>query len=207
MVATDYDPLALGYIASLARPGGNVTGVFMQQIELTPKRLEFLTQAVPELARVVALWDRYSADQFEAAREAARSLRIRLDGIECVDPPYDYERLLAGVEGGDRDVMLQMTSPVFIEDRYGRFEHDLRPAGSDQIDSAAHQLRCHCPKAIRIGGVQLQIVDLQVAAHLPAEHTQLLYERLYPGTGPCRGEYAKAQEFRRLAGCCCSERR
>ena len=47
MVATDYDPLALGYIASLARPGGNVTGVFMQQIELTPKRLEFLTQRSP----------------------------------------------------------------------------------------------------------------------------------------------------------------
>ena len=117
MVAGDYDPLALGYIASLARPGGNVTGVFMQQIELTPKRLEFLTQTVPELARVVVLWDRYSADQFEAAREAARSLRIRLDGIECVDPPYDYERLLAGVEGEHRDALLLMTSPVFIQDR------------------------------------------------------------------------------------------
>jgi ABC-type uncharacterized transport system substrate-binding protein len=117
MIATDYDPLALGYIASLARPGGNVTGVFMQQIELTPKRLEFLTQTVPELARVVVLWDRYSADQFKAARKAARSLRIPLDGIECVDPPYDYERLLAGVEGEHRDVLLQVTSPVFIQDR------------------------------------------------------------------------------------------
>jgi putative tryptophan/tyrosine transport system substrate-binding protein len=102
MVATDYDPLALGYIASLVRPGGNVTGVFMQQIELTPKRLEFLTQTIPELGRVVVLWDRYSADQFEAARETARSLRIPLDGIECTDPPYNYERLLADVVGGHR---------------------------------------------------------------------------------------------------------
>jgi putative tryptophan/tyrosine transport system substrate-binding protein len=105
MVATDYDPLALGYIASLARPGGNVTGVFMQQIELTPKRLEFLTQTIPELGRVVVLWDRYSADQFEAARETARSLRIPLDGIECTDPPYNYERLLADVVGGHHDVL------------------------------------------------------------------------------------------------------
>jgi putative ABC transport system substrate-binding protein len=87
MVATDYDPLARGYVASLARPGGNVTGVFMQQIELTPKRLEFLTQVVPELARVTVLWDRFSADQFEAAREAARYLKIPLDGMECTDPP------------------------------------------------------------------------------------------------------------------------
>jgi hypothetical protein len=44
------------------------------------------------MARVVVLWDRFSADQFEAAREAARSLKIPLDGIECTDPPYDYER-------------------------------------------------------------------------------------------------------------------
>jgi hypothetical protein len=42
MIAIDYDPVARGYVASLARPGGNVTGVFLQQIELTPKRLEFL---------------------------------------------------------------------------------------------------------------------------------------------------------------------
>jgi len=117
MQANDYDPLALGYVASIARPGGNVTGIFMQQIELTPKRLEFLAEAVPDMGRVVVLWDRFSADQFEAAREAARSLKIPLDGIECTDPPYDYERALAGVEGGHRDALLLLTSPVFFVDR------------------------------------------------------------------------------------------
>ena len=55
-----------------------MTGVFFQQIKLTAKRLDFLTQAFPELARVVVLWDRISADQFEAAQKAARLLRIRL---------------------------------------------------------------------------------------------------------------------------------
>jgi len=117
MIANDYDPIAKGYIANLAQPGGNVTGVFFQQIELTAKRLDFLTQAFPELARVVVLWDRISADQFEAAQEAARLLKIRLDGIECVNPPYDYDRALAGVDGEHRDVLLQMTSPLFAEDR------------------------------------------------------------------------------------------
>jgi putative tryptophan/tyrosine transport system substrate-binding protein len=108
MLAIDYDPVARGYVAGLARPGGNVTGVFFQQIELTAKRLELLGQTVPELARVVVLWDRISAEQFEAAREAARSLKIPLHGIECADPPYDYERALGGVDGGHRDVLLQM---------------------------------------------------------------------------------------------------
>jgi putative tryptophan/tyrosine transport system substrate-binding protein len=117
MIANDYDPLARGYIASLARPGGNVTGVFLQQIELTAKQLDFLSQTVPDLARVVVLWDRISADQFEAARKAARTLKIRVDGIEAADPPYDYERLLAGVDGRQRDVLLQLTSPLFFQDR------------------------------------------------------------------------------------------
>ena len=83
MLANDYDPLAHGYVASLAHHGSNVTSIFFQQIELTSKRLEFLTQTVPGVARVVVVWDRLSADQFEAAREAARLLKIRLDGIEC----------------------------------------------------------------------------------------------------------------------------
>jgi putative ABC transport system substrate-binding protein len=117
MMANDYDPIARGYVSSLARPGGNVTGVFLQQIELTPKRLEFLTQTVPELARVVVLWDRNSADQLEAAREAARSLKVPLDAIECANPPYDYERALAGVDGGHRDALLVMASPLFFQDR------------------------------------------------------------------------------------------
>jgi ABC-type uncharacterized transport system substrate-binding protein len=47
MVAIDFDPLALGYFPSLARPGGNVTGVFLRQIELTGKRLDLLKQTIP----------------------------------------------------------------------------------------------------------------------------------------------------------------
>jgi len=117
LLANDYDPLARGYVRSLVRPGGNVTGVFLQQVELTAKRLEFLTQTVPDLARVVALWDRISVDQFEIAREAARSLKIPLDGIECADPPYDYKRALAGIEGGHRAVLLLINSPLFFNDR------------------------------------------------------------------------------------------
>ena len=47
MIAIDYDPFALGYVASLARPGGNLTGLYYQQIDLTLKRLQLMKDAVP----------------------------------------------------------------------------------------------------------------------------------------------------------------
>jgi putative tryptophan/tyrosine transport system substrate-binding protein len=72
IVMVDYDPLAKGYIAGLARPGGNITGVFLQQIEQSAKRLDLFKQAVPDMRRVALLWDRISADQYEAARKARR---------------------------------------------------------------------------------------------------------------------------------------
>jgi putative ABC transport system substrate-binding protein len=72
MVAVDYDPIALGYIAGLPRPGGQITGLFLQQIEVTGKCLELLKDALPQVTRVAVLWDATSADQFRAAEGTAR---------------------------------------------------------------------------------------------------------------------------------------
>ena len=57
VVAIDYDPLALGYITSIARPGGNVTGLFAEQIDLSSKRLQLMKEVVPRSRKMVALWD------------------------------------------------------------------------------------------------------------------------------------------------------
>ena len=58
LVAIDYDPVALGYVASLARPAGNMTGVSLQQIELSWKRAELLREALPRASRVGILWEK-----------------------------------------------------------------------------------------------------------------------------------------------------
>jgi putative ABC transport system substrate-binding protein len=71
MVAVDYDPIALGYLASLPRPGGQITGVVFQQVELTGKRLELLKEAVSTVGRVAVFWDAHSADQLPVAEAAA----------------------------------------------------------------------------------------------------------------------------------------
>jgi ABC transporter substrate binding protein len=72
-VAVNFDPIAKGFVQSLARPGGNITGIVSLQMELVAKQLELLTQAFPERKRVGALWDELSADQFRAAEREAHA--------------------------------------------------------------------------------------------------------------------------------------
>lgn len=78
IVAIDYDPIAHGYVSSLARPGGNTTGLFRRQLELTAKRIELLKEMGPNLRQVVAFWDSFSGDQLKEAESAARSAGLRL---------------------------------------------------------------------------------------------------------------------------------
>ena len=117
MVAINFDPLLLGYVPSLARPGGNVTGVFLRHIELTGKRLDLLKETIPGMSRAVVLWDAGSADQFEAAETAAQALKLPLKSVELRDPPYDYAGALdiAGPRPGD--ALLFMMSGFFFSDR------------------------------------------------------------------------------------------
>jgi len=117
VIAADYDPLAKGYIASLARPGGNITGVLLQTIEATAKRLDLFKEAVPDMRRVALLWDRNSADTYEAATKAAATLAIPVVSVEFRDTPYDYERALAEAGVGPGDGLMAMSSGIFFNDR------------------------------------------------------------------------------------------
>src|ERR1043166_3859214 len=75
MIASDFDPLARGYVASLARPGGNITGLFLEQIQLSVKRLELLAQSFPSLLGATVFWDRVSADQWRRSEEHTSELQ------------------------------------------------------------------------------------------------------------------------------------
>jgi putative ABC transport system substrate-binding protein len=117
MIAIDYDPFARGYVTSLARPSGNVTGLFLQQIELTVKRVQLLRDGFPDMKAATVFWDRVSSDQWEAARDAGAKLGLRLAGVELRDPPYDFDRALAEAPADHRKTLLVMTSPFFFRDR------------------------------------------------------------------------------------------
>jgi putative ABC transport system substrate-binding protein len=117
MIAIDYDPFARGYVTSLAKPAGNVTGLFLQQIELTAKRLQLLKSEFSDLKAVTVFWDQITADQWEAAQRAGSALGLRLSGIEFRDPPYDYEKAMAQMTPDHGRTLLVLVSPFFFRDR------------------------------------------------------------------------------------------
>ena len=96
--ATAGDPVTSGLVTSLARPGGNVTGLSSLNPELVGKRLEQLTQAVPGVSRVAILWqpgghggERTERDMLKAADIAARALELRLQFV-AARGPADVDR-------------------------------------------------------------------------------------------------------------------
>jgi putative ABC transport system substrate-binding protein len=117
MAAIDYDPFALGYVNSLARPTGNITGIFLEQIDLAVKRLQMVKDAFPAIGKAMAFWDAASADQWRVTRDNATKLGFELAGIELSDYPYDYARALSQAPPEHRGFLFLMTSPLFARDR------------------------------------------------------------------------------------------
>jgi putative tryptophan/tyrosine transport system substrate-binding protein len=117
MIAIDYDPLTRGYVTSLARPSGNVTGVVFQQIELAAKRIQLIKDSFPDRTAATMFWDKLSADQWEAAQSTAITLGLQLFGIELRESPYDYEAALDQAPLDHRGMLIVPTSPFFFRDR------------------------------------------------------------------------------------------
>ena len=94
VMVINQDPVATGLVDSLARPGGNITGISRLTRELNGKRLELLTEVVPGMARVGILWDASSEGaniSFKEYQAAARALRVQLQSLELRGPDPDLD--------------------------------------------------------------------------------------------------------------------
>ena len=91
VVVVSNDPVASGLVASLARPGGNITGCTWVQEQLAGKAIELLKDAAPFVSRAAILWNPEHADpEFRETERAARTLAIRLQSME-VRQPGEFE--------------------------------------------------------------------------------------------------------------------
>jgi putative tryptophan/tyrosine transport system substrate-binding protein len=117
MMAANYDPFASGYVKSLARPDGNVTGVFLRQTELAEKQTELLWQAFPDRTHIRILWDAISAPQFNAAERRAKIFGLQVYSLKLENPPYDFEAAFGSLAAASTETLLVLSSPHFISAR------------------------------------------------------------------------------------------
>jgi putative ABC transport system substrate-binding protein len=119
VMATGGDPVGLGLVETLARPGGNVTGMTTLSRELSGKRLELFREALPRVSRMGMLWHRTSnidALTSRATEQAAQTLGIPFK-LHAVDGPLDFDRALRALVAERVGAVLVATSPMFLGNR------------------------------------------------------------------------------------------
>ncbi|MCI3952592.1 MAG: transporter substrate-binding protein [Burkholderiales bacterium] len=118
VMAISHEPVAMGFVKSLPRPGGNTTGLAFQDSELSSKRLEQLRAALPGVKKVGTLWDRSGAGTggLRALQEAAGVLRLQLHVTETNDAD-DLPQAFASLKAADVGAVFQIASPLFSAHR------------------------------------------------------------------------------------------
>jgi putative tryptophan/tyrosine transport system substrate-binding protein len=115
----DDDPVGSGFVASLARPGGNITGLSTLSPELSGKQLELLKEIVPKLSRVTVIGTSARQGTAQALKEmelAAGALKVKLQFLD-VQNPKDIELAFRAASKGRADALLVLQSPVFNSHR------------------------------------------------------------------------------------------
>jgi putative ABC transport system substrate-binding protein len=115
-LAVDFDPLAKGYVANLSHPGGNVTGIFVRQIELAAKRVEIAREAFPRATVIGIAFDAGSREQRDAAAEAARKLGLEPRMIE-VKGDQGYDGAFGAMDDARGQPIILSAGPIFLRDR------------------------------------------------------------------------------------------
>ena len=114
VMAADDDPVGSGFVASLDRPGGNITGLSTQSPEISGKQLEFLKEIVPKLSRVGVLGDVTRPGVPQALREinvVADAFRVQVQYLE-VRGPKDIETAFRAANNERADALIVLGSPV-----------------------------------------------------------------------------------------------
>ena len=110
VVSVSEDPVEVGLVASLNRPGGNITGVTFVSAELAPKRLEQLKEMLPHASRVTVLLNPTHVDlEYKELETAGRKLGIRLQAVE-VRSPEEFDAGLRAVAAGKPDALIFVPS-------------------------------------------------------------------------------------------------
>jgi putative ABC transport system substrate-binding protein len=141
VMAYEADPVATDLIASLARPGGNITGLTSLAHDLSGKRLELLKDAIPKLSRVAVFYDRTypaSSASLKELETAAQSLGVKIEPME-IRNVNDLERAFQDATNRRVGAAMMLSSPIFFTHRRRVVElasHNRLPTIHSQIEFA-----------------------------------------------------------------------
>ena len=115
VMLTVLDPVHAGFVATLSRPGGNITGSSELSEELIPKRLELIREAIPKASLIAVLWDPAhptNALDLKRAEAAARALGMKIEAVPAHEVA-EIDRAFAEMRRWRPDALLILTSPIF----------------------------------------------------------------------------------------------
>ena len=174
------DPVADELVASLARPGGNVTGTTFLGPELVAKRLQLLREVVPGLSRVAALWhphaysERTMAGVLKEVEAAARTLGMQLQLVPA-DSPDDIAGAFAAMTRERADALIVMPSPML----FGEYSRIVSIAANDRLPAmgAAREF-------VDVGGLMSYGVNLPDLAKQTATYVDKILKGAKPAELP-----------------------
>ena len=167
------NPEELGLVASLARPGGNITGLTGLIVELTAKRLELVKETMPRVKRVAVLWSPYpfSAAALKQAHEAGRRLGLQVDAIE-VRQSTELDAAFARMIARKAQALLVLPHPMFVAQRTRLVEL-----------AAKHRLPAiyHFKEFVEVGGLMSYGPDQAHMSRRAAAYVERILKGARPG--------------------------
>jgi len=167
------DPVATGLIASLARPGGNITGLTIMAPELAGKRLELFTAAVPGMARVAVLGESRHYE-WSALAEATQALGLQLHPFP-VDSPEAFEPAFAAAMREHADALLVLPSPMT-----NRFMHHIVGMAAQSHLPAMYGIK----EYVKVGGLMAYGWSIPALYHRAAAYVDKILKDAKPADLP-----------------------
>ena len=167
------DPVATGIVASLARPGGNVTGISDNATTLSAKRLELLKQAVPNVRKVAMLWNKNDYGmtlRYQASADAAKRLGVTVEALGVAEP-NDFGDAFTTMDRDPPDAILMVSDTLTILNRQRVFDY-----------AAAHRLPAiyENDPYVRAGGLMSYGADVKESF----ERAAALVAQIFKGAKP-----------------------
>jgi putative ABC transport system substrate-binding protein len=119
IVMIAHEPVRMGFVESLARPGGNITGIAFQDTELSEKRLDLFRQTVPRLSKLAILWNGVEGtdpESLQSIENTARAMGLQVLSVE-VREPKDFAKAIAAVKSWGAQGIVEMASPFITKNR------------------------------------------------------------------------------------------